>query len=145
MPEYATFHNTIFDRKCSKCKKTQDPIYFTQHGKVYKTCNECRDRDRTRRACRFRDNLSPDFLALCARVNPRQTDTDTDVSSDDDPGQRHLNPVDSLIAQGFNYNDINAALVLSSSSAAAASSSAAADYFVDEPEPEPEPDESEVG
>ena len=61
MPEYATFHNTSFDRKCSKCKKTQDAIYFTQHGKVYKTCNECRDRSQTRRGDRFRNNLTTVF------------------------------------------------------------------------------------
>ena len=134
MPEYATFHNTIFDIKCSKCKKTQENQYFVQNGRVYKTCNFCRDKA-------YRRRIDPEFLALCARVNPRQTDTDTVVSSDDDPGQRHFNPVDSLIALGFDYTDIDNVLRMSSSSAAAASSSAA-DYFVDEPEPEPEPDES---
>ena len=57
MPVYATLQNTLSDIRCSKCKKTQDPIYFTQHGKLYKTCNECRVRDVRRRASRLRDNF----------------------------------------------------------------------------------------
>ena len=61
MPEYATFHNTIFDRKCSKCKKTQENQYFVQNGKLYKTCNFCRDKAKTRRVDRFRNNLTTVF------------------------------------------------------------------------------------
>ena len=126
MPEYATFHNTILDRKCSKCKKTQDNIYFQQNGKVYKTCNECRDRAQTRRGDRFRNNLTTVFSSRAYHAG---------LYNDSDDGSA-VNPVDALIALGFNYNDMQAGLSMSSSSAAAA------DYFVDEPEPEPEPDES---
>ena len=49
-----------------------------------------------------------------------------------------VNPVDSLIALGFNYNDMDSALVMSSSAAAVGSSSV--DYYVSEPEAEPEPE-----
>ena len=125
MPVRATFHNTSFDIKCSKCKRTQDPIYHTQHGNVYKTCNACRDRARTQRGIQLRNNLSPEFSAHLARVPPMSTrtiiippDTDTEISSDDD----------------------DAVLALSSSAAAACSSSSSAGYFVDEPDPEPEPE-----
>ena len=48
MPVYATFQNIIFDIRCSKCKRSYDPVYFTQHGMVYKTFNECRARARRR-------------------------------------------------------------------------------------------------
>ena len=106
--------------------------------------------------------MCPEFLAHLARQHPpgfrhhmarvpgqsRTTfvitpDTDTDVSSDDSPLQRHLNPVASLMSLGFKYSDeaaLNAALSLSSSAAAAASSSSSAGYFVEEPDPEPEPE-----
>ena len=116
MPEYATFHNTSFDRKCSKCKKTQDAIYFTQHGKVYKTCNECRDRAQTRRGDRFRNNLTTVFSSRAYHAG----------LYNDSGGESVVNPVDSWTTLG----------VISSSAAAACSS---ADYFVEEPEPEPEP------
>ena len=146
MPMNATLHNTIFGMRCSKCKKTEDPIYHTQHGKIYKTCNECRARDARRRTLRIRDNLSPEFLAHLARVQPmsRRTliippDTDTDTSSVDSvPVRLHLNPVDAMISLGFKYNDMDAVLALSSSAAAASSSSSG--YFVEEPDPEPEPE-----
>jgi hypothetical protein len=42
MPERATFHNSIFDRKCSKCKHTKEVQYFTSDVSIYKTCNACR-------------------------------------------------------------------------------------------------------
>ena len=69
MPEYATFHNTICDIKCSKCKKTQDHIYNTQHGKDYKTCNECRGRAKTKRGIQLRNSLSPERRAILARYD----------------------------------------------------------------------------
>ena len=53
MPMIASFHNTIFDIKCSKCKRTQDNIYFQQRGYVFRTCNECRSRDARRRVSAF--------------------------------------------------------------------------------------------
>ena len=140
MPVRATFHNTIFDIRCSKCKRTQDPIYFTQHGKVYKTCNECRDRARTRRGLQLRNSLSPAFLAHLARPHiPMEVRQIPDSDTDDDVVA--VNPVDSLIALGFNYTDTDmAAVLLLSSSAAAAPSSSSSAYFVDEPDPEPEPE-----
>ena len=140
MPEWCTFHNTIFDIKCSKCKKTQENHYFVQRGKVYKTCNECRGRDQTRRGIQFRNNLSPMFSAHLARYN--DSDDESAVNDVLLPSSSAANPVDSLIALGFNYNDMQAALSMSSSSAAAAVSSSSADYFVDEPDPEPEPEGS---
>ena len=130
----ATIQNTLFESRCSKCKKTHDPIYFTQHGKVYKTCNECRARAARRRTARIRDNLSPEFLAHLARHQPIPRtfiippDTDTDTSSDDAPVRLYL------------VDTGDAAVLALSSSAAAASSSSSACYFVNEPEPEPEPE-----
>ena len=134
MPTIATFHNTIFNIRCSKCKRTQENHYFQSNGRVYKTCNGCRDRDARRRMC-------PVFLAS---LNPppmgatRHIPSDT---SDDDDSVHHPNAVSSLIGLGFNYVDADtAAVLLLSSSAAAASSSSSAGYFVDEPDPEPEPE-----
>ena len=110
----------------TKCKKTKEAIYFTQHGKVYKTCNECRDRAQTRRGDRFRNNLTTVFSSRAYHAGLYNDSGDESV----------VNPVDSWTALGFNYNDMNSALVISSSAAAASSS---ADYFVEEPEPEPDP------
>ena len=135
MPEQATFHNTIFDIRCSKCKRTQEPQYFVQNGKVYKTCNVCRGKAARRR-------MDPEFLAslagpaMAAARHIPDSDSENEVS---------INPRPALYALGFNYNDadderaVNEVLALSSS-AAAASSSSSAGYFVDEPDPEPEPE-----
>ena len=151
MPVYATFHNTIFDIRCSKCKRTKENQDFVQNGRVYKTCNFCRDQA-------YRRRMDPEFLASimtrgsstvvvrrvasivagpggsAMRVSRHIPDTDTESEPSN-------NPVDALIALGFDYTDIDNALRMSSSSAAAASTSAA-DYFVEEPEAEPEPDKS---
>ena len=132
MPVYATFHNTIFDIRCSKCKRTKENQDFVQNGRVHKTCNFCRDQA-------FRRRMDPEFLASimtrsAMRVSRHIPDTDTESEPSN-------NPVDALIALGFDYTDIDNALRMSSSSAAAASTSAA-DYFVDEPEAEPEPNKS---
>ena len=75
---------------------------------------------------RFRNNLTTVFSSRAYHAG---------LYNDSDDGSA-VNPVDALIALGFNYNDMQAGLSMSSSSAAAA------DYFVDEPDPEPEPDES---
>ena len=102
MPMIATFHNTIFDIKCSNCKRTKDNIYFQQRGRVFKTCNECRDRSARRRMC-------PVFLAS---LNPPRTDTDTpiirripdtDTSDDDDAGA----VVHARLVRGIQYRPRN--------------------------------------
>ena len=121
------FRNTDSNLKCSKCKRTQDSIYHTQNGRVFKTCNECRARALRRRMC-------PVFRAAVTRTR-RIPDTDTprgatrhipyDTDTSDDDSVHHPSP---------------AVLLLSSSAAAAASSSSSAGYFVDEPDPEPEPE-----
>ena len=132
MPVYATFHNTIFDIRCSKCKRTQENHYFQSNGRVFKTCNECRDRAARRRMC-------PEFLAVLARSNqpiPPSDITitrripDADTSDDDSVHYPYPNYIDTDMA----------AVLLLSSSAAAAPSSSSAGYFVDEPDPEPEPE-----
>ena len=46
MPERATFTNSIFDRKCSKCKQTEEAHLFQSVEAIYKTCNACRFRAR---------------------------------------------------------------------------------------------------
>ena len=116
MPVYATFHNTTFDIKCSKCKRTQENHNFVDGGRVFKTCNHCRERARWRR-------LDPEFLATLSRpavvVTRRIPDSDSEAS--------------------YDFTDIDNVLRLSSSTAAASSSSSAG-YFVDEPDPEPEPE-----
>ena len=103
---------SIFDIRCSNCKKSGDPRMFTSEGKLDKTCNICRARARQRRRARVYDNLSPEFRA---HLGSRQYYHDTDDDVD----------------------DANAALSLSSSAASVSTTSA--DYFVDEPDPEPEP------
>ena len=84
----ATFHNTIFDIKCSNCKRTQDNIYFQQRGYVFKTCNECRDRAARRRMCPvFRAAVSrphlpiPPSAPLEVRRIPDDSDTDDDAAA----------------------------------------------------------------
>ena len=57
MPVEATIQTTIFDMRCSKCKKSSEPIYHTRNGMVYKTCNECRGKAARRRTSRIRDNF----------------------------------------------------------------------------------------
>ena len=143
MPEYATFHNTIFNIRCSKCKRTQENQFFVQRGKVYKTCNNCRDKSYRRRMDPERlARLSFSSSAIGAARHIPDSDTESEPS---------VNPRASLFTlgfgvraapSGFSYIDTDNALLLSSS-AAAASSSSSAGYFVDEPDPEPEPGESE--
>ena len=136
MPMDATFQNTLFDSRCSKCKRTQDPIYFSQHGKVYKTCNECRAKAARRRGCRLRDNLSPEFSAHLAGVQPSRPLTSLHIPFDTDDD---TSSVDTDAVVRLYYVDTGGVLSLSSS-AAAASSSSSSGYFVDEPDPEPEPE-----
>ena len=82
--------------------------------------------------------MDPEFLTRLARPQiTMEVRHIPDSETDDDVVA--VNPVDSLIALGFNYNDMDAALARSSSPAAAPSSSSAG-YFVDEPDPEPEPE-----
>ena len=135
MPEWCTFHNTIFDIRCSKCKRTQEPQYFTQNGRLYKTCNACRDKAARRR-------MDPEFLASLA--SPERAMEVRHIPDSDSENDVSVNPRAALYALGFNYNDadderaVNEILALSSS--AAASSSSSAGYFVEEPDPEPEPE-----
>jgi hypothetical protein len=123
MPVIATMYNTIDDARCSKCKKMQDMIYFMENDKVYKTCNECRDRARRMRQPRI-------------RITHRDTD--------DTPSPSALLAMSSAAADVSYENDLAnmiatfQAMSLSSSSSAAAVCSSA-NYFVDEPEAEPEP------
>ena len=169
MPMITTFNNTIFAIRCSKCKRTQENEYFQQNGRVFKTCNECRDRYARRR-------MRPVFRAS---LNPPRTDTDTPIirripddtdTSNDDTGavvharvvrgiqyrpRNYLPPVyptpDYLLVSGATRHipdsdtdddGMNAALLLSSSAAAASSSPSAGYSNCAEPEPEPEPDVS---
>ena len=138
MPEAVTFHNTIFDIRCSKCKRTQENHNFVLGGRLFKTCNHCRERARVRR-------MDPGFLATLghhSRENQlasggsirRIPDTDDDSESD-----VPVYAAAALDALGFNYIDTDNVLLLSSSSAAAATCSSSS-YFVDEPEEEPEPE-----
>jgi hypothetical protein len=125
MPSYAVRDQVEEDNaRCSKCRRTQDLIYFIQYGRVYKTCNECRDRARRRRQPRVRitysDSDDETFIANAPLA----------LSSSSAADVPDINDVAVLIA-AFD------ALTLSSS--AAASSSSSANYFVDEPDPEPEP------
>ena len=135
MPEWCTFHNTIFDIRCSKCKRTQENHFFVQRGKVYKTCNACRDKA-------ARGRLDPEFVASVGSSAVAATRHIPDSDSENEPS---MNPRAALYALGFNYNDadheraVNEILALSSS-AAAASSSSSSGYFVEEPDPEPEPE-----
>ena len=147
MPEWCTFHNTIFDIRCSKCKRTQENQFFVQRGKVYKTCNSCRDRARVGRldsdfvasvrspgssvvlVRRVADVGGPGSTAMGATRHIPDSDTESEPSN---------NPHAALVALGFSCADTDNVLLLSS--AAAASSSSSAGYFVEEPDPEPEPE-----
>ena len=129
MPVPATFHNTIFDIRCSKCKKSDDPIYFTENRQVYKTCNECRARARRR--------YKP-------RVSITYHDTDDVMGANAVLSLSSSSAADPTIIpmyiDDFDMSDLSstfAAMYVSVSSPAASTSSA--DYFVDEPDAEPEP------
>ena len=128
MPEWCTIHNTIFDIRCSKCKRTQENHFFVQRGRVFKTCNACRDKA-------ARGRLDPEFLAslagpaMAAARHIPDSDSENEVS---------ISPRPALYTWAFNYNDVDDVLLLSSSTAASSSSSAG--YFVAEPDPEPEPE-----
>jgi hypothetical protein len=141
MPEYATFHNTIFDIRCSKCKRTQENQFFVQNGRVYKTCNTCRARARVVR-------MDPETLARLSfsssAMGPARHIPDSDSES-----EPSVNPRAALYALGFGarrapsgFSYIDTANALRLSSAAAAASSSSAEYFVEEPDPEPEPEGS---
>ena len=133
MPEAVTFHNTIFDIRCSKCKRTQENHNFVTGGRVFKTCNTCRERARVRR-------FPPDFwTSLGQHSRERQLANGGEIRRipDTDDDSESEAPVNGLV---FNYNDIDNVLLLSSSSAAAATCSSDT-YFVQEPEEEPEPND----
>jgi uncharacterized protein with NRDE domain len=107
--------NIIDAARCSKCRQTQDLIYVIQNGRVYKTCNECRDRARRRR-------------------RPRVSITNRDS---DDECIANANALLALSSSSADVPDINDVAVLiaafgalSLSSSAAASSSSSADYVV---------------
>ena len=117
MPENARMGNMLFDRKCSKCKKVQQPLNFKTGNKVYMTCNTCRFKayQRTHPL-----NTLFDFHRGQRTVNmSTYFDTDSEQESPQIP-------------------DVMVVPLLLSSSAAAAACSADC-YFVEEPEPEPEP------
>ena len=134
MPVLATFHNTTFDIRCSKCKRTQENQNFVDGGRLFKTCNNCRERARWRR-------VDPDFIASLRR-SPSVVGIRRIPDTDDSDNEPSINPRASLHALGFDYDytAIDNVLSLSSSAAAAASSSSSAGYFVAEPDPEPEPE-----
>ena len=141
MPEWCTFHNTIFDIRCSKCKRTQENHFFVKRGKVYKACNACRDKA-------ARGRLDPEFVASVGGAGSSAVAASRHIPDSDSENEPSMNPRAALYALGFNYNDANHEAAVDeslalSSSAAAASSSSSAGYFVDEPDPEPEPGESE--
>ena len=133
MPVYATFHNTMFDIRCSKCKRTQENQFFVQNGRVYKTCNSCRDRARVVR-------MDPETLARLSFSSSVMGPT-RHIPDSDSESEPSINPHASLVALGFSYADynVNAALLASSAAAAAVSSSSSSAY-VEEPDPEPEPE-----
>ena len=113
MPEIVTRENAADNRTCSKCKRRQYAFKFITNGRIFKTCNTCRERAwlRTHPTSLWVDD------AIRTYIPPDDSDTDNE----------------SVIVFVSNLT--------SSSSAAAASSSV--EYFVEEPEPEPEPDGKE--
>ena len=157
MPEWCTFHNTVFDIKCSKCKRTKENQFFVQRGKVYRTCNSCRDRARVGRldsdfvasarspgssvvlVRRVADVGGPGSTAMGATRHIPDSDTESEPSSNPRAALTALGFGFRSAPSGFSYTDTDDVLLLSSS-AAAASSSSSAGYFVDEPDPEPEPE-----
>ena len=110
MPEHIRFGNNLFERKCSKCKRMQEPQTCETRNVVYRTCNNCR------------------FKAY-QRTHPLNTLTDFNHR-----GYRtvHISDTDS---EQDSIRVSNAALLSLSSSAAACTDN----YLVEEPEPEPEP------
>ena len=126
MPVPPTLHTSIFDIRCSKCKKLDDPGYCTQNGKVYKTCSECRDRARRRRAPRVRitQHDTDDVLGANAALS-------LSSSSAADPTSIPMDDYDRAILAAFSALGITAS---------ASASDSSAEYFVDEPMPEPEPE-----
>ena len=132
MPMITSFNGIILAQRCSKCKRTQENENFVLGGRVFKTCNTCRERARVRR-------FPPDFwTTLGQHSRERQLANGGEIRRipDTDDDSESEAPVNGLV---FNYNEIDNALLLSSSSAAAATCSSDT-YFVQEPDPEPEPD-----
>ena len=121
MPVSVSFHNSIFDMRCSKCKRTKEPLAFITNGMLYKTCNVCRAHARRNSRTAIDERVAA-AVALGA--------DDDDVSVSDMIAAAR----ESLSALGFNH-------VNSSSAAASSSSYDTSDYFIAEPEPEPEPDD----
>ena len=116
MPENVRFGNNLFERKCSNCKRMQEPQYYEHRIIVYRTCNNCRFKAYQRS---HPLNTSADFNRGTARIVHVGQYTDTDSNYSEQPIMQEYNSV----------------LVSMSPSAAACSES----YFGSEPEPEPEP------
>ena len=117
MPENARFGNHLFDRKCSKCKRMQEPQYYELRNIVYRTCNNCR------------------FKAY-QRIHPLNTWADFNRGPSRVLDVSHYFDTDSNYSEREIIQEYNSGLVSMSSSAAASSES----YFGPEPEPEPEPE-----
>ena len=113
MPENLRFGNNLFDRKCSKCKRIQEPQYYELRNVVFRTCNNCRFKAYQRT---HPSNTLADFNRGTARVIDISHYLDTETDSE------------RVIIQIF-----NGPVSLSSSAAAASCDSHL--YFVEEPEP----------
>jgi hypothetical protein len=111
MPESVTRENAADTRTCSKCKRRQYGFKFITSGRIFKTCNACREK------AWLKTHPISLWVDEAVRRNMPQDESDTDNES-------------VVVA---------VSTLFSSSSAAAASSSA--EYFLEEPEPEPEPDD----
>jgi hypothetical protein len=137
MPDYATVYNTIFDMKCSKCKRTKEPGFFITNGMLYKTCNVCRAHAR-------RNSRAAIDEGMTAAAAEDEVPTATTTISDALREGRRLAGIQRREDQWRRFNMVDTVTytaLLASSSAAAASSYDTSDYFVAEPEPEPEPDD----
>jgi hypothetical protein len=113
MPEIVTRENAADNRTCSKCRRRQYAFKFITDGRIFKTCNACREK------AWLRTHPISLWVNDAVRTYTPQDESDTDN-------------------EGVTIAVSNLA---SSSSSSAAAASSSVDYFVEEPEPEPEPDD----
>jgi hypothetical protein len=167
MPVNVTFHNSIFDMKCSKCRRTKEPGFFITNDMLYKTCNVCRAHARRNSRAAIDERMAAaaandddDDNAVHSLIGLGFDTVDVDVDEDEVPA--NTTAIMAAIREGrrlagiqrredrwrrFNmageydaFADFNTLMNNArSSSAAASSSNDSSGYFVDEPDPEPEP------
>jgi hypothetical protein len=137
MPEIVTKENAADNRTCSKCKRRQYAFKFITDGRIFKTCNACREKSWLR--------THPISLwvndAVRTYTPPDDSDADTEAVFVAVSNLISSSSSSAAAAAGNSSSVLYLTSSSSSSAAAAAADSSSVLYFVEEPEPEPEPDD----